>query len=257
MKAVENSFLIFCIIIIIIINLSILSACSKPMFESPGPGEVDHALFEHDITNDYYTLGPGDEIIISVLWEDDLRQTLQVDPSGFIHFQPAGPIKASGLTTQEVSCQIGDKISRYYRNPEVSVTVSRTDSLNFFVLGEVIQPGKITPGKNVTVLEALSEAGGLTKDADSSKVVLIRQVNNQTLLKPVDLETGKGYGIRLKRGDAVYAATSRIADAERFVERVQSFLTLLITGQRSVILSDQIYRIFRGETEEETIVISP
>lgn len=133
---------------------------------------------------DDYRIGEDDELEISVYGDPDLTKTQAVRPGGKIAFPLVGDIKASGLTPDELREQLTQKLSPYLTDPKVTVIVTKYNSRKVSVLGEVKTPGLLHVSSDITVLEGISRAGGITEDAELSGALLIR--NRQVL--PVDLE---------------------------------------------------------------------
>ncbi|MDB6106422.1 MAG: polysaccharide biosynthesis/export family protein [Gammaproteobacteria bacterium] len=138
-----------------------------------------------------YRLGAGDVVSVTV-WdhpefgdlteEQDLNQVRVLRPTGqlvaadgTIFFPNAGRIHAAGRTTNEVSADITQKLSRYLKNPQVNVHVLTFRSQHVLVGGEVKAPGVIALTDIApTLLQAIAEAGGPTPVADLEDVTLIR-----------------------------------------------------------------------------------
>jgi len=111
-----------------------------------------------------YTLGPGDQIRISVLHEDNLTMEVRLSDRGTISYPMIGQIDAGGKTTREVESLIRNELSgKYLMDPQVSVNIM--EFRKFFVGGEVKSPGgfPFTPG--MTVQQAIAQAGGFSDEA--------------------------------------------------------------------------------------------
>ena len=124
-----------------------------------------------------YQIGPGDVLNISVWKEEGMQLEVLVKPDGGITFPLAGDIKASGLTTSELTSQIQNKLKRYIPNPVVTVSVVQAVSNKIYVVGKVNRPGEYQATRYMDVLQALSLAGGLTPYADSDEISIIRRTN--------------------------------------------------------------------------------
>jgi polysaccharide export outer membrane protein len=84
-------------------------------------------------------------------------------------------VKAAGLTTDQLKSEVTAKLGEFITNPDVTVVVLRPDSKRVFVLGEVARPGPVPLATNLTVLDVLSAAGGLTPFADDDSIRIIRR----------------------------------------------------------------------------------
>ena len=128
-----------------------------------------------------------------------------VDNAGYIVLPIIGSIKASGLTCFEFSEFLKISLKEYVLNPSV-----RTKILNFRVsiLGEVSKPGTFNViNQNIALTELISSAGGFTNNADPSKVLIIRNANNEIETRYVDLTSYEFINSEyyfLKQNDEVY-----------------------------------------------------
>ena len=128
-----------------------------------------------------------------------------VDGSGYIEMPIVGSIKASGLTCFEFSEFLKISLKEYVLNPSV-----RTKILNFRVsiLGEVNTPGTFNViNQNITLTELISTAGGFTNSANPSKILIIRDANNEVETHYVDLTNYEfiySEYYYLKQNDEVY-----------------------------------------------------
>src|SRR5262249_215298 len=106
-----------------------------------------------------------------------------VRPDGKIAFPLVGDVRASGLTSSQLAEVLGTQLSKWVKNPNVSVTVREIRSLHVFFVGQVARPGVYPLRPGPPVLQALPLAGGLAPGADLSAAYIVR--DNQRI--PVDL----------------------------------------------------------------------
>jgi polysaccharide export outer membrane protein len=121
-----------------------------------------------------YVIGPEDVLDISVWKEPDLSRSLPVRLDGKISMPLLNDVQAAGLTATELSQSITEKLKRYLNAPRVTVMVSQMNSQRIYVLGEVTRPGAYPLLPGMTILQAISSAGGLTQFANSKKIFLLR-----------------------------------------------------------------------------------
>lgn len=126
-----------------------------------------------------YKIGPGDVLNISVWKEEGMQLEVLVKPDGGITFPLAGDIRASGLTTTELTTKIQSNLKRYIPNPVVTVSVLQAVSNKIYVVGKVNRPGEYQATRYMDVLQALSIAGGLTPYAESDEIRIIRRINGE------------------------------------------------------------------------------
>ncbi len=137
-----------------------------------------------------YRVNSGDQLEISVWREDELQREVRVLPDGTISFPLVGTIKAAGKTAAQLEQEISSKLESNFVDgdvPDVTVTVANTNGLQFSVIGQVRSPGIFTPGRYVTLLEALSFSGGVTEFASLSNIVVVRKSGETLTVIPVSL----------------------------------------------------------------------
>jgi polysaccharide export outer membrane protein len=131
------------------------------------------------IVNERYALRHGDRMQISVWKDEALNREARVLPDGSISFPLVGRIEVVGLTTADVEKRIVDGLKRYIPEAVVSVVVTGTEGNSVYVLGKVLKPGPIAlTSPDTTVLQVLSQVGGLDKFADADSIMVMRKVGN-------------------------------------------------------------------------------
>jgi polysaccharide biosynthesis/export protein len=131
-----------------------------------------------------YRLGEEDEVDITVYGDSELSKKQTVRPDGRIAFPLIGDLKAARLTPDELREVITERLSRFLKNPRVTVIVSQYNSRQVYVLGQVKTPGLVRLGADLTVLQSIARAGGVTDGADLQGALLVR--DSQIL--PVNFE---------------------------------------------------------------------
>ena len=127
-----------------------------------------------------YSIGSGDVLQVNVWKENELGQKLVVRPDGMISLPLIGDVQASGSTTEELSKFISDKLKTYLNNPQVTVIVLEVHSKFFVVMGEVAKPGPYPLARRITILEAISQAGGFKEFAKTGKVYVLHNDGSST-----------------------------------------------------------------------------
>ena len=121
-------------------------------------------------------IGAGDKINIQVYNEKELSGVYQVSPEGYIIFPFIGEIKVDGLNIFSLAMKISSKLKEgYLKEPNVTVSVEEFVSKRIFVLGQVKKAGSFPIRRRMSVIEAISLAGGFTNLADLSNVVVTRK----------------------------------------------------------------------------------
>jgi polysaccharide export outer membrane protein len=121
-----------------------------------------------------YIIRPSDMLTVSVWKQPSLSGALLVRPDGKISMPLLGDIEASGTTPMQLSAQISNKLQKFVRDPEVSVVVSQIHKSFVYVLGEVGKRGPVQMTPGMTILQAISSAGGLTEFAKKKKIYILR-----------------------------------------------------------------------------------
>jgi polysaccharide biosynthesis/export protein len=110
-----------------------------------------------------YRLGPEDELEIKVWSHEDLTRKMRVGLKGTITFPFVGEVKAQGLTVQELQGELEKRLGAgYIVDPHVTITVTEYKSQKYFVVGNVAKPGTYPLTKPIKVVEAISQAGGVS-----------------------------------------------------------------------------------------------
>jgi len=121
-----------------------------------------------------YPIGPGDVIQISVPGVDDLKErVVRVGGDGRIELPLIGQVQAGGLTEPQLSDQLKAALSKYMYSPQVDVFIKEYRSRQVAVVGAVRTPGLITlTDSDVSILDAITQAGGMTAEAADEIVIL-------------------------------------------------------------------------------------
>lgn len=157
-----------------------------------------------------YKLRHGDALMVSVWRDEALRMEVRVLPDGSITFPLAGRVEVVGLSTPEVEARVAEKLKKYIPVPVVTVAITATDGNRVFVLGKVVNPGAVTLNSpDTTVLQMLSQVGGLDRFADGNSIRVLRKssdgnsqilpVRYDDLIKGSQLETN----VVLMPGDTI------------------------------------------------------
>lgn len=125
-----------------------------------------------------YVIGADDVLDVSVWKEQELTRSLQVRPDGKISMPLLGDVQAAGLTPGQLAQNVSDKLKKYLTAPQVTVILTQINSQRVYVMGEVTRPGAYPVLPGMTVLQAISSAGGLTPFANSKKIFLMRDENH-------------------------------------------------------------------------------
>lgn len=119
-----------------------------------------------------YLLGEGDLLKITVYENNDLTTEARVGGDGEISFPLIGPVKLGGLTVGQAEKKIASLLNdEYLVDPQVTIFISEYRSKKVSILGEVRMPGLYELNSDVTLLDIISKAGGLTEDAGDDVII--------------------------------------------------------------------------------------
>jgi polysaccharide export outer membrane protein len=170
-----------------------------------------------------YYLQPGDEMDIKFFYNPDLNETVTVRPDGRISLQLVEEIEAAGLTPAELDKIITERYSKELDNPEVAVIVRSFTGQKVYVGGEVNSPRTLPLTGNLTVMQAIVDAGGLTRMAKNKDIIVIRRGSDyKPLPRKINLEAlleGNEKDIRLQPYDIVYVPKSKIDNINEWINK--------------------------------------
>ncbi len=157
-----------------------------------------------------YRIGGNDLLEITVYEEKELTQEVRVTSNGYISYPLLGRIKVAGMSVMELEDYIRATLAKdYIRDPYVQISVKEFS--NVYVLGQVKQPGPYLFKGGMTVLQAITSAGGFTKIASQHKVRVVRTHGKEREIIRVnagDIMNGNKEDIVLQPGDTVVVPES-------------------------------------------------
>jgi polysaccharide export outer membrane protein len=138
-----------------------------------------------------YLIGPGDSLNIFVWRNPELSQTVPVRPDGKISVPLVEDLAAADKTPTQLAREIEQLLSKYVRDPLVTVIVSNFQGVfqtQVRVLGEATDPRALAYRDNMTLLDVMIAVGGLTEFAAGNRSQLVRTVDGETSQATVRLE---------------------------------------------------------------------
>jgi polysaccharide export outer membrane protein len=158
------------------------------------------------------SLGPGDVVEVRVYGEPELSGVYQVGRDGDVTFPLCQRVTVGGLTANGAAAKLRECLSAgFMRDPQVSVLVKEYNSKKVFVFGEVQKPGTFVYEDGMSVVQAVTIAGGFTKTAARNSTSVTRRVRGQEVKVKVsvqDIALGKAPNFTLEPGDIVYVPES-------------------------------------------------
>lgn len=138
-----------------------------------------------------YEIGPGDNLQIFVWENPELSISVPVRPDGHINTPLVEDLQAAGNTPTELARAVEDELSRYVRDPVVTVIVSGfvgQPDAQIRVVGEAAQPQALLYRERMTLLDVMIAVGGLTEFAAGNRAKLIRTVDGERRSRTVKLD---------------------------------------------------------------------
>ncbi|CAO3419528.1 SLBB domain-containing protein [Azospirillum argentinense] len=160
-----------------------------------------------------YTLGPGDELLVTLRGQKSSSKRHIIDAAGLLTADDVRPVVAQGLTLADLRAQLANAVTASFPDTEVYVSVTEIRRIGVLVTGAVARPGRQDVGAFATLIDALTAAGGVTRAGSLRRIRLFHAQTAGDVPStglPVDLYdlfmTGDGAsaGIRLRDGDRIF-----------------------------------------------------
>ncbi len=199
-----RAILIFCIAAVLA-----LSGCASTPKQPTAPGPAATGMPPSGVAEgsavEQYIIGAEDVLLISVWKDENLTTEAVVRSDGMISVPLVNDVKASGLTALQLKEEITKRLMEYIPGVEVTVVVQQMNSNKVYIQGEVQRPGPQPFNGNLTVIQALALAGGLTPYADKNSIIILRAGGEQLHFDYSAVSRGRNLeqNIILKRGDTI------------------------------------------------------
>ncbi|HET6345161.1 MAG TPA: polysaccharide biosynthesis/export family protein [Myxococcota bacterium] len=164
---------------------------------APTPGPLEGSL----------TLGTNDVFEVHVFNEPDLSGTYRVGTDGHVTIPLAGRIEVAGLSPEKAGALIAEQLSAYVKAPQVNVFVKEFNSKKVYVFGEVKNPGTFVFTDGMSIIQAVTQAGGFDKLADKDGTFVTRRqegMEQHYKVSVKEIVDGRADNFLLKPGDIVY-----------------------------------------------------
>lgn len=188
----------------------ILTGCMTAYPDAP-----KESFMEEDKSE--YLIGPGDNLQVFVWRNPDLTASVPVRPDGRISVPLIENVVAAGKTPSGLGAEIEEILKKYVQEPKVTIIV--TGFVGPFaeqirIVGEATSPQAISYKKDMTVLDAMIQVGGLTEYASGNRAVIVRKIDGQEHIYRVrlnDLLRGGDVGanVELVPGDVIIIPETR------------------------------------------------
>jgi polysaccharide biosynthesis/export protein VpsN len=155
------------------------------------------------------TVGPGDVFTMEIVGEKELPREYQVASDGSVDIPYLQAVQVTGLEPQEIARLVRKLLieKQILSDPSVVVQVKEYNSRRITVLGQVAKPGTFPYTTGLSLIQALSQAGGLTGIANLDKVNLTRRTDTGTRTVVISIGSimeGRSADIPLQSGDRIF-----------------------------------------------------
>lgn len=201
-----------------VLVLAFLSLGCQSNVSYQRPSETD------DGARSALSLAPGDTVEVKFYYTPELNEVQTIRPDGKIALQRVGEVQAEGLSPAALRAFLLDLYKPLLNDPEIVVLVRSLQNRRVFVGGQVMTPGTVQMPGEMTVLDAIMQAGGFDmRQAEVRNVVVIRHKHNQRYGYSVNLEAAlAGDETRpffLQPQDIVYVPRTAIAKVDQWVDQ--------------------------------------
>ncbi len=172
-----------------------------------------------------YRIQAGDLLDIKFFYNPELNEQVTVRPDGRIALQLVREIDAAGKTPAQLTDILTAKYAPQIKNPDITVLVRSFSTLKVYVDGEVNKAGLIPLAEPMTVLQAISQAGGFKDTAKREEVILIRRgPDNKRITITMDMDNAidgsdQTQDLLLMPYDIVYVPKSSIANVNVWIDQ--------------------------------------
>lgn len=170
-----------------------------------------------------YRIQPGDLLDVKFFYNPELNESLTVRPDGRITLQLVNDVVAAGLTPEELTRNLTKAYTPELTNPRIAVIVKTSIMERVFVDGEVFRAGLVNLVGPTTVLQAISQAGGMKDSAKAGDVLVVRKAaDNSNQVMRLDLKKLRhgdpSEDILLRPNDIVFVPKSTIANVNTWID---------------------------------------
>jgi len=173
-----------------------------------GPQIVTASSYVPDGGVNPNTLGSNDILEVRVYQEPDLSGAYRVAPDGSVNFPLCGRVKVEGMTANAAADALTECLKAgFIRRPQVNAMVKEFNSKKVFVFGDVSKPGAFAYEEGMTIIHAVSLAGGFNKTAAKNGVTVTRAVDGRETRVPVkveDIVQGREKNVPIYPGDIIF-----------------------------------------------------
>jgi polysaccharide export outer membrane protein len=150
-----------------------------PARPAPAPTAAAKSTPAPPVVPKDYVIGVDDVLSVVFFREKDMSAEVVVRPDGKISLPMLNDVPAAGMTPEQLADSVEKAATKFVREPDATVMVKDIRSRRVYVSGEVARPGMFPLGNEMTVMQALAEAGGPLEHANKSEIFVVRMENGQ------------------------------------------------------------------------------
>jgi len=188
------------LLVIALLCSSTLGGCFKPQ------GRALEELLKPIGKDEIYMVRPGDILQVDIYGEPTISGERAVREDGQLSMKFIGDVRVQGLTLEQVAKKIETDLTKYIPATTVSVNLSRSAPIRYYLAGKFVQAGEKRSDGRITFLQAIATGGQFQPFADESSITLIRRTNEGELRYVLDYNNvllGREPNPELKDGDVI------------------------------------------------------
>lgn len=203
-----------------------------------------------------YLIDFGDLLDIKFFNNERFNDSVRVRPDGRITLQRLGELLVVGRTPNAVDSMITRAYSGIIKDPEVTVFIREFGQVDFYVMGEVNRPGNYPYHANLTAAQAVAIAGGPSREAKMSSVLIIRMDRDNLMAARWDLNHLMGGHLAggipgIRPYDIIYVPRTFISKVGSFL---QSYLPAILTPLDLSVRWFYYQRLIQGKDNNNTTI---
>lgn len=203
--------------------LTMLLSCAPAVMVPMTPVEFNKTMKQ---PQQEYRILAGDQLEVKFYYHPEFNEQVTVRPDGRIILQLANELVVEGLTPNELTAILKKNYAADLDRPEIAVIVRGFSAQRVYVDGEVTRPGIVVLTGSMTLLQAISQAGGLKDTARREEIVIMRRGGGDSKLVTtmVDLNkvldgTDPSQDLTLNPFDVVYVPKSSVANMNLWIDQ--------------------------------------
>ena len=203
--------------------LSLLASGCGPSLVPALPDRASAPEFYAPTLEGEYRVQIGDGLALRSYYDPQLSQEVVVRPDGRVSLLLLGDRRVVGRTLRELDAEFTADYRELVPSADITISLSQASGMSVYLGGEVRLPSQQPLHGSLTILQAITMAGGFLDTAQKTQVLLLRkQADGNFRVYELDVEKILAYEapeVYLNRYDIVYVPKSKIAEANLYVEQ--------------------------------------